>query len=471
MGLITEDFMLQNEVAKHLYHDFVEDMPIFDYHCHLDPKQIAEDYQFEDIWDLWLAGDHYKWRAIRSMGIPEREITGDASHKDKFHAWAKTVPNTLMNPLFHWTALELKRYFGIDELLDESNWEEVWEKCNKKIKEEGMSARQLIQNSNVNFVCTTDAPYDSLEYHEAIAKDDNFNVTVVPGFRPDEFYKIGEPAFLDFLKKMEAVNGIVIDSFKKLVESMADRVQYFKDHGSMVSDQSLSNLVFAPYTEEEIENIFQKAIHEEHLSLEEKEKFLTAQLVEIGKVYHDKEFVYQIHFGALRNGNSRLASVLGPDSGFDSMGASANAVANTLNALLDEMNKTDQLPRFIIYPLNPTYNAELASVLQNFQSNNEGIKSKLQLGAGWWFNDTEDGMLNQMRTFADNGLLMHFVGMLTDSRSFISYTRHDYFRRIFCNFVGTAVEEGKLPCDDVLLERFVKGVAYNNATQYFGFNK
>jgi len=466
MAFINEDFMLQSETAKHLYHTYSENQPIFDYHCHLSPQQIAEDYTFKNITELWLGGDHYKWRGLRAMGVPEEKVTGNASDEEKFQAWAETVPNTLGNPLFHWTALELKRYFDVDEMLSGDNWKEIYDAANKKLKDENLTARQLIKNSNVTFICTTDNPYDTLEFHKQIAEDDTFDVAVVPGFRPDEAFAVGEQKFIDFLPKMEKANGIKIDSFAKLVASLEDRIQYFADHGSNISDHGLAKLVFRPATTEDAEAIFTKAVNGEAISDDEYGQFQTALVRELGKIYNAKGFVMQFHFGAIRDNSERLFKQLGPDAGLDSINDQTH-VAEALNGLLNEMDKTNELPKVILYPLNPAYFDLAATTAANFQSNDKGIKSRVQLGSGWWFNDTKYGMLKQFKALAEGGLLMNFVGMLTDSRSFISYTRHEYFRRLFCDYIGDLVERGEIPNDEALLEKLITNVSYNNAVAYF----
>ncbi|MCZ0717250.1 glucuronate isomerase [Aerococcus kribbianus] len=470
MSFITDDFMLQTETAKQLYHDYAKDMPIFDYHCHLSPQQIAEDHEFSDITELWLGGDHYKWRAERAMGIEEKYITGDASAKEKFQAWAETVPNTIGNPLYHWTALELKRFFGIDELLNGDNWEEIYDQLNAKLKDEHLTARKFIEGSNVKFIGTTDNPYDSLEYHKQIAEDDSFDVVVAPSFRPDEAFAVGEQKFVDFLPKMEKANGIKIDSFAKLVESLEDRVKFFKDHGANVSDHGLGKLVFRPVTDDEAEAIFQKAAKGEAVSEDEYGQFQTALIRELGRIYTENDFIMQIHFGAIRNNQERLFKEIGPDAGLDSINDQTN-VAENLNGLINEMDKTNHLPKLILYPLNPGYFDIAGTAAANFQGNDQGIKSKVQLGSGWWFNDTKYGMLKQFKALAEAGLLMNFVGMLTDSRSFISYTRHEYFRRLFCDYIGGLVEQGEIPNDQALLEKLIKNVSYDNAVEYFNFAK
>lgn len=466
MAFIHEDFMLQNDVAKHLYHDYAKDMPIYDYHCHLDPKQIAEDHEFENITELWLAGDHYKWRAMRANGVPERKITGDASPEEKFQAWAETAEVSVGNPLFHWTQLELKKYFGIEDLLTGENWKEIYDRANAVLKEQKLTARQLIKNSNVELVGTTDNPTDSLEYHDQIAQDDSFDVTVVPSFRPDEAFAAGEEKFNNFIKKLREVTGKDIGTYKELIRALEERIDYFDRRGTVASDHGLGELMFAESTDEEIEAIFVKALAQKELTREELAKYMTRLLADLGALYHDRGWAMQIHFGAIRNNNQRMFDLIGPDAGFDSLNDQQN-VAYALNNLLNAMHKNGKLPKTIVYNLNPMYNHIVASTVANFQGNPDGIKGKVQFGAGWWFNDTEQGMLRQMETLADHGLLMHFVGMLTDSRSFISYTRHDYFRRILCNYVGEQVELGKFPNEDSLLKRLVENVCYNNAKGYF----
>ncbi|AZP04476.1 glucuronate isomerase [Jeotgalibaca ciconiae] len=466
MAFIHDDFMLTNETAKHLYHTYAEKMPIFDYHCHLIPDWIADDHEFSDITELWLAGDHYKWRAMRANGVPENMITGDASPEEKFSAWAETAENTIGNPLFHWTQLELKRYFDIDELLTKDNWKEIYEQANKVLKEKKLTARKLIEMSNVTFVGTTDNPTDSLKAHDKILKDKKFDIKVAPSFRPDEAFHIDDNRFAGFLERMEAIFGNHPTSYKELVEQLEKRVDFFDKHGTLASDHALENMVYSDASDNEIEQIFQKALKQEAISKDEKEKYLTRILIDLGEMYADRGWAMQIHFGALRNNNEYWYDRLGPDVGFDSIHDSVNDGRN-LNLLLNAMERKQKLPKMIIYNLNPTQNHVVASAVANFQVNNEGIKSKVQFGAGWWFNDTEQGMLRQMEALADHGLLMNFVGMLTDSRSFVSYPRHEYFRRILCNYVGEQVESGKFPNEETLLQRLIENVCYNNAVNYF----
>ena len=471
MSFIHDDFLLQSETAKHLYHDFSKNMPIFDYHCHLSPQQIAEDHKFANVTELWLGGDHYKWRGMRAMGISEELITGNASDEEKFEAWAYACENAVGNPLFHWSALELKRYFHIDELLTSKNWKEIYDKCNQVIEEENLTARKLITNSNVTFVCTTDNPTDDLAWHKQIAEDASFDVAVLPGFRPDEAFAVqDETKFTNFLVKMKEVTGRKMTSFADLLAGLEERIQYFADHGSNISDHGLTTIHYAEATDEEIEAIFQKAANGETVSADEYAKYQTKLFVELGKIYHAKKFIMQLHFGAIRNNNRRIFKKLGPDAGVDSITDQTN-VSYSLNNLMGAMDENDQLPKFIIYPLDPTYFDLAGTAAANFQMNADGIRSKVQLGSGWWFNDTKYGMLKQLKSLSEAGLLMNFVGMLTDSRSFVSYTRHEYFRRLLCDYIGDLVERGEIPNDDALLEKLITNISYNNAVEYFEFKK
>ncbi|MEC6747972.1 glucuronate isomerase [Marinilactibacillus sp. XAAS-LB27] len=466
MSFIDKDFMLLNETGKHLYHDYAESMPIFDYHCHLSPQLIAHNHEFETITEIWLAGDHYKWRAMRANGIPEEKITGNASPEEKFKAWAETTEATIGNPLYHWTHLELKTYFGIEETLNSQNWKEIYDKMNQVIREEKLTTQKLIQNSNVTFVGTTDSPTDSLKYHDQIEQDTAFSVTVAPSFRPDEAFHIQDERFSGFLERMEVIFGEKPATYNQLMEQLSERVDYFDKRGTLASDHALDKMIFEEASEAEIETIFQKAVKQEAITELEKDQYLTRILIDLAHLYHEKGWAMQIHFGALRNANRYWYDRLGPDTGFDSIMDSVGE-AKALNQLLDEMAYTDSLPKVILYNLNPTQNHIVASAASNFQTNDEGIKSKVQFGAGWWFNDTEAGMLKQMEALADHGLLMNFVGMLTDSRSFLSYPRHDYFRRILCDFIGKQVEEGKYPKDENLLKQMIENICYNNAINYF----
>lgn len=467
MAFITKHFMMTSETGQHLYKKYAKDLPIYDYHCHLSPELIASDYQFKDITDVWLSGDHYKWRALRANGVPESYITGEAtSAKEKFMEWAKTVPSTVGNPLFHWSALELKRYFDVEDILTAENGEAIFVALNKQIQEKKMTTRYFINQSNVALIGTTDSPEDSLEFHQQIAEDDSFETKVVPSFRPDKALKINDPVFKDYVQLIAKVADSEISTYQDFVDALAKRIAFFDSVGTVASDHALEEVNYVVATAEEIENIFMKGLQGDALSDQEVNQYTSRLLVDLAKLYAKYDWAMQIHFGALRNNNSKMLEELGPDTGFDSIRDSSND-ASGLNRLLDAMNQNDGLPKMIIYPLNPTHFDVIGSALANFQSNDKGIKSKLQLGSGWWFNDTERGMRAQMAALSDQGLLMNFVGMLTDSRSFLSYPRHEYFRRILCQFIGEQVDAGKIPNDESLLKTLVENICYYNAVNYF----
>lgn len=462
MTFINEDFMLQNNIAKQLYHNYAKSLPIFDYHCHLSPKEITEDYEFENITELWLAGDHYKWRAMRANGVSEAFITGDATPKEKFKAWAETAEILIGNPLFHWTQLELKRYFGIDELLTSNNWEAIYEETNKQLKEKGLTARTLIEQSNVKFIGTTDTPFDTLEYHEKIVEDDTFDVVVAPSFRPDELF-MPSPEEILTLEELTGKKADSYESFRQIVEA---RVDYFNLQGALIADHGLGQFFYKEASDSELNALLGKWRAGEEVFPEEQVKWTSRLLVDLGKIYFERGWIMQIHFGAVRNANSRLFKQIGANIGTDSINDQPY-LAKNLNQLFDAMDKEGKLPKTILYNLNPEYNPLVASTVANFQANEQGIKGKIQFGAGWWFNDTEQGILRQIQTLADHGLLMYFVGMLTDSRSFVSYPRHEYFRRILCNYIGEQVEEGKFPNDEKLLKKLIENICYYNAKNYF----
>lgn len=459
---MDENFLLNSQAAIELYHDYAEQMPIIDYHCHLDPKEIAEDKKYRNITELWLGGDHYKWRAMRSNGIDEKYITGDASDKDKFIMWADTVAHCIGNPLYHWTHLELKRYFGIDELLSPETAEEIWEKCNKRLEQ--LSARELIKTSNVRVICTTDDPADTLEYHKAIREDKSFSVKVLPTFRPDKAINIESSGFAEYMDKLGKASGIAVENFEDLKQALVSRLNYFCDMGCRISDHALQPVVYKEASEDEVNKIFIKALDSEMLSDSEIEKYKTKLLVFLGREYAKIRLVMQLHIGALRNNNTRMFKALGPDTGFDSIADCGSAAA--LSRLLDALDATDELPKTILYCLNPGDNEMLGTLMGCFQGSI--IPGKIQLGSGWWFNDQKDGMIRQMTALANLGLLSRFVGMLTDSRSFTSYTRHEYFRRILCNLIGDWVENGEAPKDMKLLGKMVQDISYNNALSYLG---
>ncbi|MGK0577144.1 glucuronate isomerase [Macrococcus capreoli] len=462
MSFIHKDFMLQNETAKHLYHDYAKDMPIYDYHCHLDPKLIRDNHHFDNITELWLGGDHYKWRAMRAQGIDEQFITGNAAPLEKFIKWAETLENAIGNPLYHWSHLELKMYFGIDALLTTDNAEAIYNQANEYLKTNHVTTQSLIEQSNVKLICTTDGPLDTLEEHDAI-KAQALSAAVLPAFRPDDAFNIQEPSFKAFVESLEAITH-QITTADAFIEALHKRIDYFHSKGSKLADHGIGELNYQTYTEEAIQSIFKKALNNESISHQEMGQFQTYLLFNLGKKYHELDWTMQIHFGAIRNNNTRQFKALGKDTGYDSINDQSN-VAYHLNNILNMLATEDKLPKTILYNLNPIYNDIVTTTIANFQA--PGVKSKVQHGAGWWFNDTKRGMLNQMASLSDQGMLMHFVGMLTDSRSFLSYSRHDYFRRILCTHIGQLVELGEVPNDDALLERMIKNICYNNAYNYF----
>lgn len=464
MTFMDENFLLTSETAKKLY-DYAKDMPIFDYHCHLDPREIYEDKPFEDIVEIWLSGDHYKWRLMRANGVPERLITGDGGNKEKFEAFAKTVSIAVGNPVFHWTQLEMASVFEIYDYLNEDNWEDIYERLNAYIKEHQLSPRKLITDANVRFIGTTDGPLDSLEWHEKIAADKDFDVTVAPTFRPDEAF-VDHHNFVSFTEKLAEVSGVEIKDFASYVEALADRVVYFADHGCKASDISFGKIAYYPADESELDAIFQKAINGEHISEVEAGQWQTEIYVELCRLYKEYGLVAQVHFGPIRNNNTPYAEELGPDTGFDSINDQTN-LGTHLNALLDRLSRDQKLPKMIWYNLNPQYNTLLANTVHNYQANEEGIKSMVNFGAAWWFADTKLGMIDQMNTLADQGILYNFLGMLTDSRSFLSYPRHEYFRRILASYLGDWVEAEEIPNDEKLLKNMMENICYKNAERFF----
>ncbi|EAK8386838.1 glucuronate isomerase [Listeria monocytogenes] len=465
MAFITEDFMLQSEESKKLYQE-VKNLPIVDFHCHLDPKLIYEDKVFENIVDIWLGGDHYKWRIMRAQGISECNITGKSEPKEKFKAWAKTLDNALGNPLYHWTHLELKQIFGWEDPLTSDNWEEVYDYLNKVIQDKKISPRKLITAANVTFIGTTDSPIDTLSYHEKIAQDSSFTVKVKPTYRPEAAFT-SHPDFVSFVEKLERITETTITSYNKLLSALALRLDYFVQHGCRMSDHSFGKLVYVKVTEEEMDGILVKALRGSSLTSFEEEQWQSRLFIDLCQLYNEKEIVTQVHFGALRNNNTKLYCQLGSDIGVDSLRDQTN-LGFHLNHLLDALYQKNQLPKMIFYNLDPKYNALIANTLANFQANEKGIQSQLQFGAAWWFSDTKRGILDQLEEYANQGLLGHFVGMLTDSRSFLSYPRHDYFRRILCQLLGEWMVLGEIPIDGKAATRIVKKIAHLNAEKYIG---
>ena len=460
---LDENFILQTETAQKLYHEYAKDMPIYDYHCHLSPQEIYEDKTYTNITEIWLYGDHYKWRFMRSSGVPEELCTGNGSDYDKFLAYAKAVPYAIGNPLYHWSHLELQRFFDIDLVLSEKNAPEIWEKANKKIAEGGFSARNLIAKSNVDCIGTTDDPADSLEYHFLLQKDESFKTRVVPTFRPDNAVNIEKPTFADYIKTLGASYNKEIKNFAELKEVLGLALDRFALAGSKISDHAFETIPYVEGTEEEANAIFTKALNGEAVSEKEVDLYKTALMLFFGKEYAKREFVMQLHIGALRNNNTRMFNKLGPDKGYDSI--HDLEVAKTLSRFMDALATEDMLPKTILYTLNPKDNFVLGTMLGNFQG--DGIRGKIQFGSAWWFNDHKDGMEEQMKALANLGALSAFVGMLTDSRSFLSYPRHEYFRRILCNILGNWVEDGEFPAEWDTLKQIVQDICFNNAKNYF----
>lgn len=466
---LDDNFLLENDTAVRLYHDYAAAMPIIDYHCHLDPKEIAENKRFSNLTEAWLYGDHYKWRAMRANGIEEKYVTGGAGvgDYDRFLAWARTVPATIGNPLYHWSHLELRRLFGVDEIINEGNAKAIWDKTQARFDGEGYSVRDLIRKSDVRVICTTDDPADSLEYHAAIAADRGIDTQVLPSYRPDKALNIRAATFLPWLKRLEeAAGGARIADYDALLAALEARVAYFHERGCRVSDHALDEVPFdAEATQADAAAVFAKALQGQPISREEEVRYKTYTLLQLGKWYHKHDWAMQLHIHAHRNNNSRMFRTLGPDTGYDSIGD--GRLADALVGLLDAWDRDGKLPRTIVYSLNAKDNEVLASIIGSFQG--DGIPGKIQLGSAWWFNDTKDGMVAQMSQLANFGLLSRFVGMLTDSRSFLSYTRHEYFRRILCNLLGGWAERGEAPHDMAWLGGIVQDICYRNAERYFGF--
>ena len=452
MSFINDKFMLQNETAVKLY-EFAKDLPIIDYHCHISPKMIAEDAKFRNITELMLGGDHYKWRQMRSNGIDEKYITGDSTDYEKFEKWAETLPYAIGNPLYHWTHLELKRYFGIDETLSPKTVKSIWDRCNELLAKDEFSVRNLISKSNVDTICTTDDPMDTLEYHKAI-KESGFTTKVLPTFRPDKAVEIGKETFMPYLETMG------VKTFEEFCAKLVERLHFFHENGCRLSDHALE---YVPYAEGDAKAVYEKKVAGKELTKEEIDIFKTYVLKLCATEYTKLDWAMQLHIGALRNNNSKMYEKMGPDVGFDSI--NDLCIAEALAAFLNCLEVDDCLPKTILYTLNPKDNYVLGTMLGNFQK--APTPGKIQFGSGWWFNDQKDGMQEQMKALGNLGLLGRFVGMLTDSRSFVSYTRHEYFRRIFCNLIGTWVENGEYPADFDMLKTIVEGVSYYNARDYF----
>ncbi len=463
---MDKDFLLSTPTSQTLFHEFAKKAPILDYHCHINPKEIAEDRKFDNITQVWLGGDHYKWRFMRSCGVDEHFITGDASDKEKFFKWAEVLGKAIGNPLYHWSHLELQRYFGYTGTLNKNTAEEVWNLCNVKLSEDSMSVRNLIRQSNVTLICTTDDPIDSLEWHTKIAADDSFNVQVLPAFRPDKAMNIEKPEYKDYLDSLSKASGIQITSFATLKEALQNRMDFFASMGCNVSDHALEYVMYYPASEEALEEIFQKRLEGCEITKEQELSFKTAFMLFVGREYCKRGWIMQLHYGCKRDNNRLMYEKLGPDTGYDCINnyAPSSQMADFLNALI----QTKELPKTIIYSLNPNDNQSIGTILGCFQDST--AVAKIQQGSAWWFNDHKIGMRDQMLSLANLGNLSGFVGMLTDSRSFLSYTRHEYFRRIMCDLIGDLVENGEFPADMDTLSEIVKDISYNNAVRYFGFN-
>ena len=455
---MDRDFLLTNDAAKHLYHELAASLPIIDYHCHLDPREIYEDRHFDNVTQLWLGGDHYKWRLMRSFGVDERSITGEATDREKFQAWAEALSLAAGNPLYHWSHLELKNYFGFEGHLTPENAEQVWQLCGEKLSQPDFSARNLILRSKVEAICTTDDPADSLEWHKKIRETD-FPVKVLPSFRPDKALGIEKQDYLAYLARLGSPA-----SFAALTDVLRARLDQFTELGCRVTDHGMDHVPYAPAEPSEIERIYQKRLGGQMPTARETEQFKTALLLALGRAYHARGLVMQLHFGVIRDLSKRVFQQLGPDAGIDAIGD--QAPITKLAAFLNALDETGELPKTILYSLNPNDNAAIETVMGAFQTGE--ARGKLQHGSAWWFNDHKNGMRAQLESLAAEGHLATFVGMLTDSRSFLSYARHEYFRRIVCDLIGTWVENGEYPNDETLLKQLVQGICHDNAAAYFG---
>ncbi|MEG0564871.1 MAG: glucuronate isomerase [Hungatella sp.] len=462
---MDQDFLLSTDTAKQLYRDYAVKAPVLDYHCHINPQEIAEDRKFDNITQVWLGGDHYKWRQMRSNGIEEKYITGDAGDREKFQKWAETMPKLIGNPLYHWSHLELQKYFGYTGYLNGDSAEEVWNLCNEKLHQDSMSVRNIIRNSNVTLICTTDDPIDSLEWHKKIAADPTFDVQVLPAWRPDKAMNIEKPDFAAYMAKLAAVSEVTITDFASLKEALKKRMAYFTACGCCVSDHALEYVMHVPATDAELDTIFTKGMQGQAVTKEEELKYKTAFMLFAAKEYNWINWTMQLHYGCKRDNNAYMFQQIGADTGFDCVNnyAPSAQMADFLNAL----SVHNEIPKTILYSLNPNDNASIDSIIGCFQGS--GIAGRIQQGSAWWFNDHKTGMTEQMTSLANLGCLGNFIGMLTDSRSFLSYTRHDYFRRILCDLIGGWVDNGEYPADQKALKDIIEGISYYNAVRYFGF--
>jgi glucuronate isomerase len=471
---MNDDFMLKNETAKHLFHTYSEAMPLIDYHCHISPKEIYEDRRYNNIAEVWLGGrnddgsyfgDHYKWRVMRSNAVPEDEVTGSADPFDKFVRFAEALEMAIGNPMYHWCNLELKKYFGITEPLTKENAREIWDKVNDMLRSNpSLSVRGIIKQSNVKYIGTTDDPVDSLEWHEKIAADPDIDFMVCPSFRPDKAINISKAGFHEYIEKLaHSVGKDSLHSAEEVMAALDERIDFFKKHGCRASDHGIDYVPYKPCSIEEANEIFAKSLRGDALSDEEVEKYQTAIMLHLARKYHKENIVMEIHYSCTRNVNERMFKLEGPDTGFDMIAKSS--CGDALAMFLSELDKTEELPKTILFSLDHNDFNLIGTCMGAFQS--AEVPSKIQMGAAWWFLDTRDGMEEQMRSLGNLGLLGNFVGMLTDSRSFLSYTRHDYFRRIMCNLIGQWVEDGEYPANEASLKKIVEGISFNNAARYF----
>lgn len=464
-SFLDQNFLLSTDTAVTLYHKYAAKLPILDYHCHINPREIAEDRHFDNITQIWLGGDHYKWRLMRANGIDEYFITGSASDREKFDMWADTISKCIGNPLYHWSHLELQRYFGYYGALSKQTADDVWELCNSKLADPSMSARNIIKMSNVTHICTTDDPVDTLEWHDMIAQAPDFDVRVLPTWRPDKAMNLEKEDYLSYLGKLSEASGMKIDSFRSLQAALRVRLEHFKKRKCRISDHGLDYMMYVPADEQTVEGIFAKRMQGAPLTQTEILQFKTAFMIEMGKAYAELDWAMQLHYGCKRNNNTTMFQKLGPDTGYDAI--NSYTPTDQLANYLDALNTQGKLPRTIIYSLNPIDNAAIDTIIGCFQDSS--AICKIQHGSAWWFNDHKIGMTDQMTSLANVGFLAGFVGMLTDSRSFLSYPRHEYFRRILCNLIGTWVENGEYPADMAALGEIVSNISYYNALNYFKF--
>ena len=463
MNFMSKDFLLKGKTAKKLYHKYAANMPIIDYHCHINPQEIYEDRKFDNITQVWLGGDHYKWRLIRSNGVNEDEITADADPLVKFRHFAAMLPKAIGNPMYHWTHLELKKYFGYNGVLNEDTADEVYALCNKKLQNSDMTVRSLIAKSNVSMIGTTDDPIDSLEWHKKLLEDKSFDVTVAPSFRPDKAVNIEKAGFADYIQKLSEVSGVEIKTVADVKSALSNRLDFFCELGCRATDHGLDYVVYSPADEKEVEKIFQTVINGGSVSQEEADKYKTSIMLHLGKEYAARGIVMQLHYGAQRNTNTKMFERLGPDTGFDCISVKDCGV--NITGFLNALECENALPKTILYSLNPQDNEMLGTILGCFQGTS--VAGKIQHGSAWWFNDTKSGMEAQLKSLANLSLLGNFIGMLTDSRSFLSYTRHEYFRRILCNLIGEWVDNGEYPNDEKQLGKLVQDICFYNAKKYF----